>query len=85
LDNLLSKKKSNINNQDLIQERLNSIENDKYSNILMDNYGTPISNNGITTDYTLNNDQYLSVKYDSNNTNIITVKNFDNSDNNLIN
>jgi len=84
LDNLLAKKKSNINNQDLIQERLNSIENDKYSNILMDNYGTPISNNGITTDYTLNNDQYLSVKYDSNNTNIITVKNFDNSDNNLI-
>ena len=84
LDNLLAKKSSNINNNNLIKERLSSIENDSYSNILMDNYGTPIYNNGLTTDYSLNNYQYLSVKYDSNNTNFITVKNFDNSDNNLI-
>jgi len=84
MDNLLSKNNSNFNKDELIMKRLSSIENDKYNNIIMDNYGETISINDLTTDYTLNSKHYLSVKKGSNNTNYITVKNFDNTDNNLI-
>jgi len=84
MDNLLSKNNSICNKEDLIMKRLSSIENDKYNNIIMDNYGETISINDLTTDYYLNSNQFLSVKKGNNNTNYITVKNFDNSDNNLI-
>jgi len=69
----------------LITERLNSIDNDKYNNIIMDNYGDPIYINEITTNYNLNSYQYLSVKKLNEKTNFITVKNLDNSDHNIIN
>ena len=84
MDNLLSKNNSIFNKEELIMKRLSSIENDKYNNIIMDNYGETISINDLTTEYTLNSNQFLSVKKGTNNTNYITVKNFDNSDNNLI-
>jgi len=84
MDNLLSNFKSNLNKDDVIMKRLSSIENDTYSNILMDNYGEIINSNPLTTDYYLNSNQYLSVKKGSNNTNFITVKNLDNSDQNII-
>jgi len=51
---------------------------------MMDNYGTPIKNNGNTNDFKLNNNQYISVKKGNNDSNYITVKNFDNNDQNLI-
>jgi len=84
MDNLLSNFKSNLNKDDVIMKRLSSIDNDSYSNILMDNYGEIINSNPLTTDYYLNSNQYLSVKKGSNNTNFITVKNLDNSDQNII-
>jgi len=84
MDNLLSKLNSNFKNDDLIMKRLSSIENDKFNKIIMDNYGETIAINALTTDYSLNTNQYLSVKKGTNNTNYITVKNFDNTDHNLI-
>ena len=84
MDNLLANFKSEINKDDLIMKRLSIIENDIYSNIIMDNYGEIISSNGISTEYTLNSNQFLSVKK-ANNTNFITVKNIDNSDQNIMN
>jgi len=84
MDNLLANFKSNLNKDDVIMKRLSSIEFDNYSNILMDNYGEIINSNPLTTDYYLNSNQYLSVKKGNNNTNFITVKNLDNSDQNII-
>ena len=84
MDNLLANFKSEINKDDLIMKRLSIIENDSYSNIIMDNYGEIISSNAISTEYYLNSNQFLSVKK-ANNTNFITVKNVDNSDHNIMN
>jgi len=64
--------------------KLSTIDIDKYNHIMMDNYGTPIKNNGNTNDFKLNNNQYISVKKGNNDSNYITVKNFDNNDQNLI-
>jgi len=63
-------------------KKLSTIDFDKYNNIIMDNYGTPI--NGNSNEFNLNKNQYISVKKCNNDSNYITVKNFDNSDQNLI-
>jgi len=84
MDNLLAKKNSKINNHDLIMKRISSIDIDIYQNIIMDNYGVPIVIDDTSTKYILNSYQYLSVKKLNDCTNFITVKNFDNSDQNLI-
>ena len=82
VNNSLSKKK--FNKDDLILKRLSIVENDNYNHIIMDNYGEFMNSNGLITEYRLNENQYIKVKKDQNNMNLITVKNFDNSDNNLI-
>ena len=82
LNKILSKKK--INKEDLIRNRFANIENDKFNKIIMDNYGTPLSSVGLITDYRLNENQYIKVKKLNEKTNFITVKNIDNSDQNLI-
>jgi len=82
LNKILYKKK--INKEDLIRNRFANIENDKFNNIIMDNYGTPLSSVGLITDYRLNENQYIKVKKLNEKTNFITVKNIDNSDQNLI-
>jgi len=64
-------------------KRLSSVDIDKYNNIIMDNYGIPMLSNSIYNEYRLNENQYIKVKKDQN-TNYITVKNFDNTDQNLI-
>ena len=84
IDNILSIKKSNNIKDELIMNKLSTIDIDKYNHIMMDNYGTPIKNNGNTNDFKLNNNQYISVKKGNNDSNYITVKNFDNNDQNLI-
>ena len=82
VNNSLSKKK--FNKDDLILKRLSIVENDNYNHIIMDNYGDFMNSNGLITEYRLNENQYIKVKKVQNNMNLITVKNFDNSDNNLI-
>jgi len=64
-------------------KRLSSVDIDKYNNIIMDHYGIPMLSNSIYNEYSLNENQYIKVKKDQN-TNYITVKNFDNTDQNLI-
>ena len=75
--------KKNINKEELINKTFSTIDNDKYNNIIMDNYGIPIIRNGLITDFRLNDNQYINVKKLKNNSNFITVKNFDQSDQNL--
>ena len=82
INNSLSKK-SNINDL-LFHKRFANIENDKYNNIIMDNYGIPIISNGLVNDFRLNENQYINVKLLKNNSKFITVKNFDQIDQNLI-
>jgi len=65
-------------------KRLSSVDIDNYNHIIMDNYGIPINSSSLVNDYRLNENQYIKVKKDQNNINMITVKNFDNSDQNLI-
>jgi len=65
-------------------KRLSSVDIDNYNHIIMDNYGIPINSASLLNDYRLNENQYIKVKKDQNNINMITVKNFDNSDQNLI-
>jgi len=73
-----------IDKEELICNRFSTIDNDKYNHIIMDNYGIPIIRNGLITDFRLNENQYINVKKLKNNSNFITVKNFDNKDQNLI-
>ena len=75
IDDYLAKKKSNVNIDDLIMKRLSNFDNLKYNNILMDNYGVPIFNNGLITAYKLDDNQAIYVKKGDNDTNYITIKN----------
>ena len=82
VNNSLSKIK--FNKEELIMKRLSSVDIDNYNHIIMDNYGIPINSSSLVNDYRLNENQYIKVKKLQNNMNLITVKNFDNSDQNLI-
>jgi len=76
IENNLSKKRSNID--DLIIKRLTI--NDNYNNIIMNNYGEPIIINGLLTAYKINNNESIVVKKMINDSNFITVKNLNSSE-----
>jgi len=80
IDDYLSKKKSNVNIDDLIMKRLSNLENVKYNNIIMNNYGKPIIINGLVTGYIIDNNHAIIVQKGNNDTNYINIKDLNLSD-----